>query len=238
MKLKADVSHYWRLEPFSDRKWGGSLLFFFDMSLDLPTCPVCRADVPVAPCAHADYISIVVNHYPANQCAAYAQRTHLLQFCTCGAQFCEHIGTYNSYRIPEPWSVLRYFNADGDGSSPSVTTSSYFNDANSPFFPNTMSSDYDTAILSDDARNMSLTPAPTPSPSASSSISPAIQPSTTQTLGYSPDGYFAQHLNYIVDSPYAGLSEGGTANEGFEYQDYGNAMYAEPSEDWSGPYGA
>ncbi|PBK77626.1 hypothetical protein ARMSODRAFT_997979 [Armillaria solidipes] len=184
--------------------------------------------------AHADYISIVVNHYPANQCAAYAQRTHLLQFCICGAQFCEHIGTYNSYRIPEPWSVLRYFNPDTNGPSSSVTTS-YFNDANSPLSPNTMSSDYIGAILSDDARNMSLTRTSTSSPSVSSSASPAIEPNTTQTiLDYSTDGYFAQHPNYIVNSPCAGPSEGGATNESFQYQDYGNVMYTEPSEDWSG----
>ncbi len=29
--------------------------------------------------AHADYVSIVVNHYPANQCAAYAQKVCALQ---------------------------------------------------------------------------------------------------------------------------------------------------------------
>ncbi len=101
-----------------------------------------------------------------------------------------------------------------------------------------MSSDYNTAILSDDARNMSLTPAPTSSPSTGSSASPAIQPNTTQTLGYSPGDYFAQHLNYVVHSPYAGPSEDGATNESFEFQDFGNAMYSEPSEDWSGSYGA
>ncbi len=101
-----------------------------------------------------------------------------------------------------------------------------------------MSSDYNTAILSDDARNMSLTPAPTSSPSASSSTSPTIEPNTTQTLGYSPDGYFAQHPNYVVHSPYAGPSGDGAMNESFESQDYGNAIYSEPSEDWSGSYSA
>ncbi|KAK0240644.1 hypothetical protein EDD85DRAFT_1021851 [Armillaria nabsnona] len=202
--------------------------------LDQLVCGLCGHGIH----AHADYISIVVNHYPANQCAAYAQQTHLMQFCTCGAQFCEHIGTYNSYRIPEPWSVLRHFDPDTNGPSPSVTTSSYFNNANSPFSLNTMSSDYNTAILSDDARNLSLNTAPTSSPSAGSSTSPAIEPNTTQTLGYSPDGYFAQHVNYVVHSPYAGPSGDGATNESFESQDYGNAIYSEPSEDWSGSYSA
>ncbi len=161
-----------------------------------------------------------------------------MQFCTCGTQFYEHIATYNSYRVPDPLTVLRYFNSDGNVPSPSATTSSYINAANRPFSLNTMSSDYNTAILSDDARNMSLTPAPTSSPSASSSTSPALQPNTTHTLGYSPDGYLAQYLNYDVHSPYAGPSEDGATNESFESQDYGNAMYSEPSEDWSGSYGA
>ncbi|PBK96302.1 hypothetical protein ARMGADRAFT_691503 [Armillaria gallica] len=156
-----------------------------------------------------------------------------MQSCTCGAQFYEHLGTYNSYRIPEPGTVFRYFNPDGDGSSPSAVTSSYSDANTSPFPPSTMSYDYNSAILSGDTRNMALTPAPIFSPSASSNPSPAIQPDATQTPVYSSDGYFAQY------PPYAGQPEGGATNESFEHQDYGNAMYAEPPQDaWSGSYGA
>ncbi len=156
-----------------------------------------------------------------------------MQFCTCGAQFYEHLGTYNSYHIPEPGTVFRYFNPDGDGSSPSAATSRYANASNaSPFPSSTMSSDYDTAILSGNTRNMSLTPAPISSPSASSSTSPAIQPDATQALVYSSDGYFAQY------PPSAGSPESGATNKSFEDQDYGNAMYAEPPEGWSGSFGA
>ncbi len=153
-----------------------------------------------------------------------------MQFCTCGAQCCEHIGTYNLYRIPEPWSVLRYFNPDTNGPSPSVATS---NDTGNSFSPNTTpSSNYSSPMFSDDATDTSLTPAPNPFPSASNT-SPAIQPDT-----YSPDSYFAQYPNNFVNSLHSGPSEGGVTNESFESQDYGNAMYSEPSEDWSGSYGA
>ncbi len=159
-----------------------------------------------------------------------------MQFCTCDAQFCEHMGTYNSYRILEPWTVLRYFNPDSNDPSLGATTSSYSNDANGPFSPNTTSCDHNIAISSGDARNMSLTPVPTPSSSASS-ISSAIQPDTTQILGYSSDGHFPQDLNHFANSPaYAGPPERGLTNE--SYQAYGSAMYAESPDDWSGSYGA
>ncbi len=203
--------------------------------------------------AHADYVSTIINHYPVNQCAAYVQRvcllssphrilksqlrllqTTLMQRCTCEAQFYEHIATDNWYQLPEPWTVLDYFSPGSNGHSPSAATS-YFNDANSPFSPNPTSSDYNTASSSGDGRNVSLTPS-TPSPSAASTSS-AIQPDTTPTLGYSSKGCFR---NYFVNSPYAGSPEGGATNESFEYQDYGNAMYAQPpeAEGWLGPYGA
>ncbi|PBK96282.1 hypothetical protein ARMGADRAFT_1061026 [Armillaria gallica] len=124
--------------------------------------------------AHADYVSTVVNHYPANQCAAYAQQTHMMQFCTCGTQFFEHIGTYNSYHIPEPWTVLRYFNLDNNGPPLSITSSGYSNDANSPFSPNTTSSsNYSPPTFSGDASAVPLAFTPTymssPSPNANSS---------------------------------------------------------------------
>ncbi|PBK77636.1 hypothetical protein ARMSODRAFT_946477 [Armillaria solidipes] len=51
--------------------------------LDQNICGLCGHGIH----AHADYVSIVVNHYPANQCAAYVQRTTLMQRCTCEAQF-------------------------------------------------------------------------------------------------------------------------------------------------------
>ncbi|KAK0502780.1 hypothetical protein EDD18DRAFT_1135070 [Armillaria luteobubalina] len=165
--------------------------------LDPDICGRCKHGIH----AHVDYVSTVINNYPANRCVAYAQKTRLTQFCACGAEFFEHVGTYNPYYIPEPWSDLRYFNPDDNVPSPSATTSSYSNDAGSPLSPDTTSSVYSTAILSEDARNVSFTPAPTYSPSASSSTSPSTQPDTTQNLRYSPGGYFAQYSNHFVDSP-------------------------------------
>ncbi|KAK0228095.1 hypothetical protein IW262DRAFT_1490182 [Armillaria fumosa] len=155
--------------------------------LDPDICGWCEHGIH----AHADYVSTVVNNYPANQCAAYAQKTRLTQFCTCGAQFFDHIGTYNPYYIPEPWTVLRYFNADDNVPSPSASTSNYSNDTG-PFSSSTASSVYNTAISSGDTRNMSLTPASTSSPSAFSTTS-AIQSDATQILGYNSDSHFAHY---------------------------------------------
>ncbi|KAK0445564.1 hypothetical protein EV421DRAFT_1797329 [Armillaria borealis] len=149
-----------------------------------------------------------------------------MQFCTCEAQFCEHIGTYNSYRFPEPWKVLHYFNSDGHGPSPSVTASSYSSDANSPFAPNSISFtsiDYNATIFSCDARNIPLTTGPIHS-SYTGSNSYAIQPDTIPILDYSSYGYFAHYPNPFLNSPYAGPPEGGAKNGGFEYQDYGNVI--------------
>ncbi|KAK0227902.1 hypothetical protein IW262DRAFT_1347742 [Armillaria fumosa] len=130
--------------------------------LDPDICGLCEHGIH----AHADYVSTVVNNYPANQCAAYAQKTRLTQFCTCGAEFFEHVGAYNPYHIPAPWTILHYFNADDNVPSSSATTSSYSNDASSPFSWNTMlSSNYSTPVTSGEATDLPFTPAYMPSPS-------------------------------------------------------------------------
>ncbi|KAK0445571.1 hypothetical protein EV421DRAFT_1902504 [Armillaria borealis] len=201
--------------------------------LDQDICSLCGHGIH----AHADYVSMVVNHYPANQCAVYAQKTCLTQRCTCEAQFCEHIATDNSYRLPEPWTVLDYFNPDINRPSSSLAlTSSYSSNVNGPFSPSTSSSNY-TTVLSGDARNISLTPASASSPS-SASASSAIQPDTAQTLDYSSDSHFTQYPDHFVNLPYAGLPEGHSTNKTFEHQDHGNAMHAELSGAWLGSYGA
>ncbi|PBK77628.1 hypothetical protein ARMSODRAFT_946469 [Armillaria solidipes] len=164
--------------------------------LDQNVCGLCGHGIH----AHVDYVSTVVNHYPVNQCAAYAQKTHLTQRCTCEAQFCEHIATDNGYRLPEPWTVLDYFNPDINGPSPSATSSSYSNGANSPFSPNTTSSsNYNTPMFSGDTTNIPFTSTyvPPPSPNANPSYpysdtvifapipQPVIQTAITQIEGYS-----------------------------------------------------
>ncbi|KAK0240646.1 hypothetical protein EDD85DRAFT_496560 [Armillaria nabsnona] len=159
-------------------------------------------------------------------------QTPLMQHCTCEAQIHEHIATDNWYRLPDPWTVLDYFNPDNN-SPPSAATS---HNATGPF-SYTSSPGYNDTILSGDARNMSLTPAPAPSPSPSST---AIQFDTTQTRYHSSDGDFARYSDHSPRSPYVGLPEGRAANGSFQYQDYGNPMYAEPpeAEGRSGSYGA
>ncbi|KAK0477763.1 hypothetical protein EDD18DRAFT_1210363 [Armillaria luteobubalina] len=127
--------------------------------LDQLVCGLCGHGIH----AHADYMSIIVNHYPTNHCAAYAQTTHLTQRCTCEAQLYRHIATDNLYRLPEPWTVLDYFNPYSNGPSLGATTS---NNVNSPFFPNTTSSsNYSTSILYRDATSIPFTPTYMPSTS-------------------------------------------------------------------------
>ncbi|KAK0502786.1 hypothetical protein EDD18DRAFT_606575 [Armillaria luteobubalina] len=118
--------------------------------------------------------------------------------------------------------------------TPSVTTSTYSNNTDGPFSPNTASSVHNTMSTSD-ARNVSFTLAPIYSPSANSSTSADSAP----ILGYSPGGYITQYTNHFVHLPYAGQPEDyHETNESFEYQDFGNVMYAASPEGQSGPYGA
>ncbi|KAK0502777.1 hypothetical protein EDD18DRAFT_1457646 [Armillaria luteobubalina] len=122
--------------------------------------------------AHADYVSTVVNNHPTNQCAAYAQKTRLTQFCTCGAHVFQHVSTYNPYYIPEPWTVLHYFNLDDNAASSSAATSGYSNDASILFSQNTtLFSNYSAPVLSNNATGIPFTPAymPPPSPDINSS---------------------------------------------------------------------
>ncbi|KAK0433123.1 uncharacterized protein EV420DRAFT_1654977 [Desarmillaria tabescens] len=144
--------------------------------------------------AHTDYVSTVVHHYPMNQCAAFVQQTSMEQRCTCGVRFCEHITINNSYRFPEPWTVLDYFNPDSDSPSPSAIASDYSDDANSSFALNTTSfpsTDYNDTISFGDARSTPLIPEPIYS-SYATSTSSTIHLDTTQTPGgYNSDDYFA-----------------------------------------------
>ncbi|KAK0435446.1 uncharacterized protein EV420DRAFT_1770612 [Desarmillaria tabescens] len=216
------------------------LWFFPPVSplLDQNICGLCGHGIH----AHADYVSTVVNRCPANQCAAY---TTLTQLCTCGAPFFEHIATDNSeYYLREPWTVSDYFSADGNGSS---TSDSYTYDRNSSSDPNTSSipsTDYNGTISFGDARSIPFTPEPIYSENHSgyansTVISSGTQPDTTQTPGgHSSNGPFTQYPNYVVNSPYDRQLEGGATNGSFEYQDYGDTMYAETPGAWSGPYSA
>ncbi|KAK0445547.1 hypothetical protein EV421DRAFT_1902488 [Armillaria borealis] len=48
--------------------------------------------------AHVDYESKVVFHNPTTHCAAYAQKAHKSQACTCTVQLIDHEPTVNAYR--------------------------------------------------------------------------------------------------------------------------------------------
>ncbi|KAK0483152.1 hypothetical protein IW261DRAFT_1461733 [Armillaria novae-zelandiae] len=216
------------IQVTDDRQPCQCLWFFPPESplLDQDICGRCGHGVH----AHVDYLSTIVNNYPGNRCAAYAQKTRLTQDCTCGAQFWEHTAAYNAYRLSEPLTVLDYFNP-GSIISPSATTISYADDANSPFSPRTTSADYTAAISSDDASNISVTPAPVYSTPVASTPS-TVQADAAGTLHYSPDGYFAHYSNHFVDSPRT--PESGATNGSFQYQDFQNSTYPAPPEGWSG----
>ncbi|PBK87476.1 hypothetical protein ARMGADRAFT_1085496 [Armillaria gallica] len=190
-----------------------------------------------------DYVSMIVNHYPATQCAAYVQKTPLTQRCTCGTWLSDHVAIDNLYCSEEPWNVLDHA-PDNDGlfSNSTGFSNNAINGAYAPTSISFSSADSNTA-------DADLTPVPISSlfvspyafshsgdatlPSASSA------PSTTQwdTSYYSSDGYFVQYPDYLINSSYARLPDGGaTDHESFEYQHYSpNAMHGAPNA-WSGQY--
>ncbi|KAK0458424.1 uncharacterized protein EV420DRAFT_355240 [Desarmillaria tabescens] len=85
--------------------------------------------------AHVDYVSMVVNHHPPAQCAAYVQKMPLAQRCTCEAQLCDHVAINNLFRHADPSSVLD--NSPGNiDTFHSVDVISFSNDVvNSTFTP-------------------------------------------------------------------------------------------------------
>ncbi|KAK0458408.1 uncharacterized protein EV420DRAFT_354613 [Desarmillaria tabescens] len=175
--------------------------------------------------AHVDYVSMVVNHYPPTQCAAYVQKTPLVQRCTCEAQLCDHVVIDNPYRVPEPWNVLDNFPGDID-TSHSVDAISFSNDVVNgtftPFANSYTDTFYHDANLTpitaapifspspyNDAGNIPLAPC-MPSPSASH-FPPGIQSDVAQVQAYSSDQYFVE---------YPGHSNGVATGEKFEYHYY------------------
>ncbi|KAK0240614.1 hypothetical protein EDD85DRAFT_788628 [Armillaria nabsnona] len=91
--------------------------------------------------AHADYISLVVHHCPANYCVAYTQKTPKTQECACGALLVDHVPVFNTYRSPivnvsEPFVGDDY----GTGASSYTTNASASNDANPMLFASPSSS--------------------------------------------------------------------------------------------------
>ncbi|KAK0240615.1 hypothetical protein EDD85DRAFT_495836 [Armillaria nabsnona] len=62
--------------------------------LDQLSCIECGHGVH----AYVDYESKVVFHNPTTHCAAYAQRTHQSQACSCTVQLFDHEPTVNAFR--------------------------------------------------------------------------------------------------------------------------------------------
>ncbi|PBK80436.1 hypothetical protein ARMGADRAFT_1092227 [Armillaria gallica] len=234
--------------------------WFASTLLDQSICVLCGHGIH----AHVDYVSMVVNYYPANQCAAYVQKTPLAQRCTCEAQLCDHIPTNNPYRSEEPWTVLdRFTDSNGYNAAAISFSSDTINDPYTPSFTSFSSADSDAVTqFSHDVNLMPTARAPvfSPSPrhafspssgaenirfastsisSPSSSTSSAIQSEITQTQAYSSYEYFVQYPDRFMNDPYAHQPNSDAANEGFEYQGYSNAVYgATPgsgANTWSGP---
>ncbi|KAK0458415.1 uncharacterized protein EV420DRAFT_1764082 [Desarmillaria tabescens] len=204
--------------------------WFVSILLDPYICGQCGHGIH----AHVDYVSMVVNHYPPTQCAAYVQKTPLAQRCTCEAQLCDHVAINNLFRHADPSSVLDNFAGNND-TSYSVDAISFSNDfVNSTFTPfvnsnantDTFSRDANLTPINtapifspgpyNDAGNIPLAPY-IPSPSTSHTPS-GIQSDVAQVQAYSSDHYFVQYAGHFMDNPYAHQPDGGATGENFDHQ--------------------
>ncbi|KAK0434953.1 hypothetical protein EV421DRAFT_1740588 [Armillaria borealis] len=225
--------------------------WFVSTLLDQHLCGLCGHGIH----AHVDYVSMVVNYYPANQCAAYVQKTPLAQRCTCEAQLCDHVATNNPYRMTEPWKVLDYF-PDNNIPSSNVGAIGFSNGAvNDPYTPSSMSfSSADSDAVTQSSHDANLMPtarAPvfSPSPrhafspssgvenirfastsisSPSSSASSTIQSDITQIQAYSSNHYFV-HPDHFINT-YARQSDDDATDENLHYHGGSNVMYGSTPE--------
>ncbi|KAK0225239.1 hypothetical protein EDD85DRAFT_857032 [Armillaria nabsnona] len=205
--------------------------------------------------AHADYVSMVVHHYPPTQCAAYVQKTPLTQCCTCEIWLCDHLPINNSYRSAEPWSVLDQYFPESNGPSYSLAAISLFNNAiNDPYAPSSTSFSRDANLVPTTAApvfspsprafipfsevgNIPLAPTPICSPSASSASS-GIQSDITQAQAYGPGDHFVHYPgpDHFMNDSYNRQPDGSATDENLYYHDHSNVIYGPPSSAWSGPY--
>ncbi|KAK0228068.1 hypothetical protein IW262DRAFT_576237 [Armillaria fumosa] len=226
--------------------------WFVSTLLDQSICGQCAHGIH----AHVDYVSMVVNYYPANQCAAYVQKTPLTQRCTCEAWLCDHVATNNPYCIAEPWKVLDYF-PDKNVPSSHANAFGLSNGAISdPYTPSSMSfspADSDAATpASHDTNLMPIAGVPvfSPSPrrafsafsvaenspfpstfisSPSSSAPSAIQSDITQIQAYSSDHYFV-HPDHLINNTYARQPDDDETHENLHYHGGLNVMYGSTPE--------
>ncbi|KAK0228067.1 hypothetical protein IW262DRAFT_576417 [Armillaria fumosa] len=190
---------------------------------------------------HADYVSMVVHHYPPTQCVAYVQKTPLTQCCTCEIWLCDHLPTNNLYRSAEPWTVLDQYFPDNSGASYSIAAIEFSNGAtNDPYTPSSMSFSRDAGLMpitapvispsprafipSSEVGSISLAPTSFFSPSASSASS-GIQSDVTQAQAYSPDNHFVQYPDHFMNNSYNRQPEGGATDENLYYHGHSNVTY-------------
>ncbi|KAK0227987.1 hypothetical protein IW262DRAFT_569332 [Armillaria fumosa] len=236
------VQHIDNIQQGCQCSWFASTL------LDQYVCGACRHDIHV----HVDYVSMIVNHYPATQCAAFVQKTPLTQRCTCGAWLSDHVAIDNLYCSELPWNALDHSLDNSDHPS---NTADFSNDViDGTYMPRSMSvssTDYDTTDTelttapisfssiprtfgssSDATENIALPVTPLFSPTSSAPSTTQSYTAQTQAL----DDYFVEYPDHLIDSSYARQLGSDGTDESLEYQHYLlNAMHVVP-EAWSGQY--
>ncbi|PBK77632.1 hypothetical protein ARMSODRAFT_946473 [Armillaria solidipes] len=170
--------------------------------------------------AHVDYESKVVYYNPATHCAAFAQKTHKSQACTCSVQIFDHEPIVNVYyrSIALPHSPAPF--ASSLNSLPSSTANSAFDDATLAItltpIPSTTSSD-----------PISMLFAPVPAPFHSNSISRFSQSDAYAFVSH-------QQSDTSLDHNLAGGPAVHHAPEGYyDYQSHSIGFNGAPS---TGPY--
>ncbi|KAK0458405.1 uncharacterized protein EV420DRAFT_1542078 [Desarmillaria tabescens] len=204
--------------------------------LDQNICGLCGHGIH----SHVDYVSMVVDHYPQTQCAAYVQKTPLTQCCTCEAWLSDHVAINNWFRSVEPRNVMGNF-SDIDGPSSDANAIRFSNDAiNNPstpsFIMSSPSASSDTITFFHDANLVLSTGAPIFSPSTNSAPSD-IQSDITQTQAYASDHHSVQYPDHFINS-YTRQPDGDAADESLYYHNDPNVIYsATPDADaWPGSH--
>ncbi|KAK0458392.1 uncharacterized protein EV420DRAFT_1542013 [Desarmillaria tabescens] len=154
--------------------------------LDQNICSLCGHGIY----AHVDYVSMVVHHCFATNCAAYFPKTARVQACTCSAYLIDHKPVRNAHRSPTPLPYGADASIHDNGLPSNVNTST------------------------GDTMNISFTPIPMPSPSTNinpsysygdtmiftSTPQPVIQMGTTQIDAYSrsevENSYITQYQDH------------------------------------------
>ncbi|KAK0197577.1 hypothetical protein F5146DRAFT_52539 [Armillaria mellea] len=122
--------------------------------------------------SHVDYVSTMVCHIVATQCAAYIQETPLTQRCTCSVHVADHQPILNLHRLQDTYYVL-------DLLTTSIVVQSngpHLGPDNAPCIPSTSASG--TLAPPGDATNITLLQTHMPSSSINQSTQSA---QTTQS---------------------------------------------------------